>query len=1029
MTETSPNAARPRRLFRGWRRGVSIAAGLVAIYAILGFFVVPPIVRSQIVKLARTKLHREATVGRVRFNPFTLAGTIENLNLKGRDGGALFSFDRLAVDLQVSGIFRRALRFREIALDHPSFDARILPDGRPGLADLFEPDPSAKPTEAKASLPRLIVDRFVLRGGKVEFVDESRTPRFVQALDPLDLEVHGLTTIPDESGDNAMTIGFGQDQLLRWSGRQSLDPLRLEGRVEITGIHLSRVWEYAAPGNSLDLAEGRADVALAYDIQRAADGSFSMALKDATAKARGVVLRPRGGSENWLEIPSVELTGVRATWPESRVDVAAVRVTGANALVRRDPKGDVNWLAALAPGKEAAPRPATQAPTTRAWTAKIAAIDVTEGSVTMDDLAVSPGVKTSLTGIGVRLENVTSDLKAPVKTTVTATINGSGHASVTGTVVPDPRTLDLDVSVSSLDLTPLQPYSVHLPGAESRRGSAGLSGRLYVSQGHPAVLFEGSGSVDSLQIAGAGEDRLVAWDRAQLRGVRATFSPDRVRVTEIQLDGAFMKLRIDREGNVNLAKLAHAAEAPAPQPAQARPRPAAAAIPVEIVRIVIKNATADYTDESLILPFGTKIHTLNGDIRDLSTTGAAAARLALEGRVADAGYVKADGTVRIADPFASTDVIVLFRNVNMPDLTPYSAQFAGYSLEKGALDLDVHYTVQDRHLVGDHKVVAKDMVLGPKVEGAKGPGLPVRLAVALLRDKDGRIDLDVPIEGTVDSPEFNYKAVFWQALKKILGNIVKAPFRAIGRLFGADKEDLELVGFPSGRSDLPAPEQETLAKMAAELAKRGEISLEVEGRFDPVTDTAALRKIRLEAKIDARRTPDSNLDTILETIYKETFSKERLEAERLKFMPAPPTPPPAEGKSKKSGKHEPLHPPSPEGASKQNGEKASPPPPSVGGASKKSGANAPAPAQPPPAAFDAGAFYDSLRKQLLAAETISDPDLAGLARSRAAAIAAVLTAPGGLDPSRVRVVDPSPVKRKKQGSDLVASEMTMSAKD
>ena len=263
-------------------------------------------------------------------------------------------------------------------------------------------------------------------------------------------------------------------------------------------------------------------------------------------------------------------------------------------------------------------------------------------------------------------------------------------------------------------------------------------------------------------------------------------------------------------------------------------------MPVDVAAIAIRNATLDYTDESLILPFDTNIHSTNGTLRDLSTTSAAAARLDLEGGVAEAGFFKATGTLRIADPFASTDVSVTFRGVPITDLTPYVAQFAGYSVEKGDLDVDVRYRVQDRHLVGENKAVMTDLVLGPKVPGAKGPGLPVRLAIALLKDKEGRINLNVPVEGTVDSPEFNYGKIFWQALKKILLSLVTSPFRAIGRLFGSDNEDLDLVGFSSGSGELLPAEREILAKIAAELANRAEIAVEVGGRYDPKADAEAL---------------------------------------------------------------------------------------------------------------------------------------------------------------------------------------------
>jgi uncharacterized protein involved in outer membrane biogenesis len=1009
------------------RRRTAVAAALLAVYALVGFFVVPPIARSQIVKLARTLLHREAAVERVRFNPFTLTGVIEGLDLKDRDGAPLFKVRRFEANLQLSGIFRRAWRFRSIAVEEPSLQVRFLADGKLSLADLFEPAAATPaPEEKKSYLPRLIVDHFVLRRGRAEFADESRSPRFVQAFEPLNLQVRDLTTLPGESGNHTVTIGLGENSLVRWSGKQTVEPLRLEGRVEIAGIPLDRVWAYAAPGHPLDIVAGRSDIALSYEVRREAGGSFAAVLKDATVKARGITVRPRGGGEDWLVIPDVAVVGVEAAWPEARVRIQSVRCTDPRLLVRREATGAVNWASAVPPAT-----PKTEG--SKAWTGTVEAVEIKNGGITLDDRGVDPAVVTALSGLSVRLEKVSTDLSAPVKTAVEAAINGSGRVSVAGTVTPDPMTASLDLSLADLDLRPFQPYAVRLPGAEFKSGVAAGSGRLLVAAGTPWARFDGGASLSAVQIAGGGDDRLVALDRAQLKGVRVTLSPDRVRVTEIEVDGAFLKLHIDRQGNVNLSKLGTPAGAPAaagtpapqgtmsptrsseatapavpegtppqptppasPAPGTPASRPAApaarTAIPADIGKVVIKDATADYTDESLILPFGTKIHSVNGDIRDISTTASAPARLVLEGRVAEAGYFKTDGTIRLTDPLAAADINVIFRNVNMPDLTPYTAQFAGYSVTKGSLDVDVRYRLQDRHLVGDHRITAKDLVLGPKVEGANAPSLPVRLAIALLKDKDGRINLEVPVEGTVDSPEFSYRAIFWQAFKQIMGNIVKAPFRALGHLFGADKEDLELVGFASGRSDLLAPEQEKLAKMAGELSGRSEISLEIEGRFDPVTDADSLRNARLEAKIDAKRTPDSNLDAILESLYAERFTPEKLAAKRVEFQPGATAPPAAGEPSRKRGKKE-------------------PPPP------------------PPREGFDAAAFYESLRKELLDAETIADTDLQALARARAEAIAAALSAPGGLDPSRVKVLDPAPVKRKKQGSDLVASEMMMNAKD
>ena len=947
-----------RRIITRWKPWAAWTAALIAVYALFGFFVVPRIARAQIVKLSRTMLHRETVVASIRFNPFTLVAVGEGLDLKDRDGADLLHVDRLRIDFELSGVFRRAFRFREIRIEEPRAVARIAADGRLSIADLFEDKPGETPAPKKSSPLRVIVDRLEVRGGGAKFVDDSKTPQFVQAFAPLNLELHGLTTIPAESGDHSITLGLEGGARIRWTGRQTVEPLHFEGRVEIDDIRLPHVWDYLAATIPLEMRDGKVDLRCSYDIRQSADGALAVAVNDANVTVRELALRPRSGGDDWLSVPLIEVTNAALFWPDARVEVDAIRVKEPRAFALLDADGKLNWVTVI---PAATPDPAPESPA-KPWTVKVGAIEVLGASARFEDRQKEPIVAVDLTDVALELDNVTSDLKAAVPVTLSAHINGDAEARATGTVVPDPFSGDLDIKLQGLDLRPFVPYAIHLPGVDLRSGVAGAEGKLSVGSGSPKLAFDGGIELAALQIAGAGSDRLVACDRAAVKGARITILPEKIRITTVQLDGAFVKLEIDRGGNVNLKKLLAAGDA---SPAAAAP-PAAPAKPLDlgIGTIAIRDATAEYTDESVILPFGTKIHAINGAIKDISMTSPAPGSLALEGRISEAGYFKADGTMRLAAPFAATDVLVIFRGVNMPELTPYSAQFAGYAIEKGVLDVDVRYRIKGGRLVGDHRVIAKDLTLGPKVEGAKGSGLPVHLAIALLKDKDGKIDLEVPIEGTVDSPEFNYKSVFWQAFKTILGNVAAAPFRAIGRLFGADSEDLELVGFAAGHAELPAPEREKLVKVGAELAAKPDITLGIEGRFDPVVDADAIRRSRLDSRIDAKREGGATIETILPALYAQTFSAERLEAERLKFPPE-----------------------------------------------------------------NAAGFFDAIRSQLLAAEDVPQSVLEELARARAASIAAAISAPGGLDPSRVKLLDPSPVKRKKRGSELVASEMTLSAGD
>ncbi len=982
----------------GRRRWAFVTLAFVALYAAFGFLVVPWIVQSQIRKQARAYLNREATVERVRFNPFTLVTRIEGLRLADRDGADLMSFDRLRVDLQVSGLLRRAWRFGEIVVEGPVVTFRILADGRPSVADLLEAD-EAPAAKEPFRPPRLIIDRFAVSAGRVEFSDRSRQPAFESRFEPVNLEVRDLITIPEESGEHAITVGVGDGAELRWTGTQTVEPLHFTGRFDITGIDLAWLWTYLGHGQPLAIADGHADLVLPYDLRHEPQKDLALSLDDASFTVRGLVVRPREGTEDWLSVPELQVREVDAAWPAARVEVGGIRVAEPHALLRVDENAALNWLAiqAPAPVPSESPIPPAAADAPR-WDVRVGSVEIERGSVHFDDRTTEPDVVIDLAEIGLRLEGLSSDLGAQVAFQAQARVEETGTLEAKGVVVPQPMVAKADLSVGTLALSAIRPYVTLLPGAQLTSGVVALHGSAEVAGEPQTISFTGSARLDDLELLDARGERLVAHDQLRIEGLRLKHPPTSVRIETVVLERAFAKIRIDREGQLNL--MSYTAQAAPGEPGQPP-------VAVEIGTVNLRDATIDFTDESLILPFGTEIHSANGTIRDLSTFSAAPATVAVEGRVDQTGSVQIDGVVRVADPYASTDLNVGFRGIEMPNLTPYSAEFAGYAIERGLLDLSVRYHIENRRLVGDHRIVAKDLVLGNKVEGASGAGLAVRLAIALLKDKDGKIDLDVSIEGTVDSPEFAYRKVFWQAFRKILANVAMAPFRALGRLFGRDEEDLELIEFDPGRSDLLPGEQDKLAKLAAELGPRAELTIEVEGRFDPVSDPQAIRRAKLESAIEARRAEAattaaasgaSTLETILEALFAERFSAEALTAERLRFAPVPPEAALSAASTaspKAKGKKKVAEPP--------------PPPPAA------------------PAEFDAAGFYEALRAKLLDAETVTDAELAALGTARADTIRSALGASGTLDAGRVKALDPTPVKRKKAGSDRIASEMMLSA--
>jgi len=977
-------------LTRRWKWGAAALAVFV-LYALFGFFVVPWIVRNQIVEQARTTLHREATVGDVRFNPFTLALTIGRLKLADRDGADLVTFDLLRADLEVAGIFRRALRFKEIRVERPSIAARILADGKPSVSDLMESTSETPGTPYQP--PRLIVDRLTVTGGVVQFSDASHHPTHRSRFEPLSLDVKDLITIPQEKGSHTIIVGIGEGAELRWTGQQTVEPLRFTGKLDIKGLDLRGLWDYFGEGQTLDVADGRADLALPYEISRGTDRQIRLTLDSASATIRTLVVRAADAGD-WLTVPELRVTNVKTGWPGSRVDVENVHIAKPYALARLEQDGVLNWSKALTRAESSGSK--------TAWTFRLASFDIDGGSIAFEDLSNQAATRLDLADLVLHASEITGDPSRPVPFTTRGRLGERGAIEGSGTIAPSPLAADVKLAVNEIDLVPLRPYIQSFRGARIGSGTASLQGQVTVSGDGPAMKVAANGSIDGMELQDMGGQRLAAWQKMAIDGLTIDDQPNRMRIRALTVDRPFAKILIEKDGTLNLTTLTTGEGAPAsPAGASAGPQRT-----VEINTVALRDASAEYTDLSMLLEFRANIHSAHGTIRDLSSFSSAPATLAIEGRVDETGYVKAGGTLRLADPMAASEVAVEFRSVEMPTLTPYFAEFAGYRIRQGVLDLDVRYVVTDRRLLGNHKLMARDLILGDKVDGSKAAPLPVRLAIALLKDKDGRINLDVPIEGTVDSPEFAYRKVFWAAMRTILGNAAKAPFRALGRLFGRDEDDLELVEFDPGRSDLLPADQAMLGRLAEQIAQRRELTLTVEGRFDPAADAEALKRAKLEKLIESRRETaaaaaaaagGSTLETILEALFVEQFSADALQTSRQRFGAAP-----AAGAAS---------------TATAQGTPASPPP---------AGATASA-TQATAGTFDAAGFYESLRAKLLEAQSVTQADLSALGAARSASILAALTSSGTVEAARVTTSDPTAVKRKKANSSRIAAEMTLSA--
>ncbi|MDT3705397.1 MAG: DUF748 domain-containing protein [Thiobacillus sp.] len=562
---------------------------------------------------------------------------------------------------------------------------------------------------------------------------------------------------------------------------------------------------------------------------------------------------------------------------KNRVAIEAVQVTGVRTTVALDKNKALNWSGIL---KKAAGAP--EAVPGKAGTEVTAPMDVQLARLGIDGIEVgfvdqSPArpIRLDLVDGFVTLKDLSLDMitaappkesgaqkKGEVPLQAGFALKQGGRFDARGAIRPGARSGRLDLKLAGLSLRPFAPYVNQFAALNLHSGAASTHGKLAFEQAKSGMKlsYGGGFAVDDLAITEEDTgDAFLGWKRLSTESLAVGLNPDRGRINELVALNPFGKVIIFEDKSTNLQRILRtpaetpvAGGAPKPQP-KAQPRPAdqPPAFPVAVERVRIVGGNAEFADLSLTPQFGTRMHDLSGVVAGLSTDPATTAQVELDGKVDDFGSARVRGTIQPFHATEFTDLTLTFRNLEMTNLTPYSGKFAGRRIDSGKLSVDLEYKIKDRQLTGANKFIVNKLKLGERVESPDALKLPLDLAIALLEDSNGIIDLDLPVSGSLDDPQFSYGKIIWKALVNVLTKLVTAPFRALGKLLGVSDEKLGAIGFDPGSSELLPPEQEKLKAVSEALAKRPTLTLTLEPGYDPDADRRALQELAMRREAAA----------------------------------------------------------------------------------------------------------------------------------------------------------------------------------
>jgi hypothetical protein len=413
---------------------------------------------------------------------------------------------------------------------------------------------------------------------------------------------------------------------------------------------------------------------------------------------------------------------------------------------------------------------------------------------------------------------------------IEASLAPQGRISAQGSIGLAPFQADLKVQAQAVPLAPAQRWLPEHVALRIRSGSFSGEGRLRL--GEEKSAYQGSAAIDALRLderdSGA---LLLAWERAEAEALSVGFSPFSLQIGELLARAPQGRLVIAQDGTLNVAAVF------AGRGGEGAP------VHASVGRLRIEKGTLHFVDRSLANPFEVTLRDLSGSITSLGNASSEPARIRLAGRVQPYGSARIRGTVDLDAPTKLADVRADLRNLQLEAFNPYIAKFAGYRIESGRLSAALRYELREGRLVGTNRIAFEQMQLGEKLDTGGLLDVPLELVVALLADSRGRIELDIPVRGNLNDPQFDLGAIVARAAGNVLRKIVSAPFRALAALFGDGdaSDEAGSVAFQPGSAVLSPPAEEGVARLAKALSERPGLGIEVRGGYDPVRDLEALR--------------------------------------------------------------------------------------------------------------------------------------------------------------------------------------------
>ena len=888
----------PSDTVAGKLRGAFVFLGAAFIlYGLVGAVILPPVAKKLIASQLGDKLGRVVEIDRVSVNPYTLEATVHGARVLEADRKTPFiAFDRLDVDGSVTSLTRFAPVVDEMTVD--GLKVRLVRDGENhyNVSDMLA-RLAAQPKPKDDDPARFSVSNIRIANARVDFDDRPVGAKH-QVTD-IDIAIPFVSNLPSHLKEfvqpRLSAVVNGSPLHIRGETLPFEDSLRTHVALQLENVDLPRYVGYSPQKLPVTLDSGKLDGRIEVQFTQARKTKDPAIVVKGSLALRELALSTPG--RELAKVAQVHADGISVDLLEKDVRIESVETKGGTISMARRADGSLE-LPVMTAASE------SQAAASKPWHVVIAKATWDDIQVALTDEAVKPAATHRASLVHVEASDLSTDRTVKPSFAARVALEKGGSVEMQSTVAFDPLVIDANVEARRIDLVPYRPYVEHFQTVKLKSGLASAKGHVELREGATGglkVAYAGSAEISRLATFDtASKEDLLNWDSVRADRVALRWAADEplnLAVADIDVVKAYSRVVVEPDGRINLQQLKFATRdnpAPAPEPKESvKPRN------VRIDRVKFVDSRLDFTDHYIKPNYTADVGELNGAVTGLSSDPATRARVDLKGSYDKSGDVVIAGTVNPLSGDLFLDIAAKGSDIELPPLSAYSLRYAGYPITQGRLTLDVKYHVEDGKLDGHNKILLDQLAFGDKVEGPDATTLPVLFAVNLLKDADGRIDLELPITGSLEDPQFDMGALISQVVSNLLKKAVTAPFSLLAAAFGGSGgdsskegggEDLKYVAFAPGSAEGVDAERAKLERISKALLARPGLKIEMASHVDPKLDLAALRKAALRAKLSPKEgaVDDERYAALVRAAYDKQFGKpkDKEEAPTLERMEA-----------------------------------------------------------------------------------------------------------------------------------------------